>query len=313
MKGLKRFLRFNGEETALTNYTIGEDLTYCQLTEGIVYIHQLLARHGIAPHDRVLVTNEGTAEWAIKLVGAVTYGAVVVVVPYGVDVESRANLMRESGACLDFDTVTVDKDFTNLSGSTPADFSVCDYSLGDVIMIDYSKELTCRKCSGNETLRYEEVRVSDIIRVARGIRSRYDSLRHSRIPSLFLANSSCIDATDVLAAFSIGAHLTLAGSRPSSGTMLKCVKKCRPHFVYLDMNTAERMIRERIYPLMYNPDTSSYMRSAHTRRTIYKQVRKRMMFALGGCLMVVCVTGGDRFSPDIESFLQKIDFPYQMA
>ena len=198
MKGVKRFLRFNGEETALTNYTIGEDLTYCQLTEGIVYIHQLLAQHGISAHDRVIITNEGTAEWAIKLVGAVTYGAVVVVVPYGVDMELRTSLMRESGACLDFDTVAVDKDFTELSGSTPADFSVCDYSLGDVIMIDYSKDLTWRKLLGGEALRYEEVRVSDIIRVARGIRSRYDSLRHSRIPSLFLANNASIDAADVL-------------------------------------------------------------------------------------------------------------------
>lgn len=311
MKGVKRFLRFNGEETALTNYTIGEDLTYCQLTEGIVYIHHLLEHHGIVAHDRVLLTNEGTAEWAIKLVGAVTFGAVVVVVPDGVDQDLRAKLMKESGACLDFNTVTMEKDFTNMSGGTPADFSVCDYSLGDILMIDYSNDFTWRKST--ENLKCEEVRVSDIICVARGIRARYDSLRHSRIPSLFLANNACIDATDVLAAFSIGAHLTLAGTRPSSGTMLKCVKKCRPHFVYLDMNTAEKMIRERIYPLMYNPNTSSYMRSAHTRRTIYKQVRKRMMFALGGCLMVVCVTGGDRFSPDIESFLQKIDFPYQMV
>lgn len=313
MKGVKNLLKFNGKETALTNYTIGEDLNYCQLTEGIVYIHQLLAQHGISAHDRVLITNEGTAEWAIKLVGAVTYGAVAVVIPDGVDDGARSCLMAESNAMLDFDSIELDKDFTNMKGETPADFSVRDFSLSDVIMIDYTKDLAWRKFLGNDELKHETVRVSDVIKAARGIKTRYESLRHSRIPSLFLANNSCIDATDVLAAFSIGAHLTLAGTRPSSGTMLKCVKKCRPHFVYLDKNTAERMIRERVYPLMYNSDTSAYMRSAHARRTIYKQIRKRMMFALGGCLMIVCVTGGNRFSPDIESFLQKIDFPYQMV
>ena len=129
---------------------------------------------------------------------------------------------------------------------------------------------------------------------------------------MLMANRESMEAVEVLASLSIGAHISLAGARPSESALLKCLKKCRPHFVYLDARTAERLIRSRIYPMLQNPSNTSLMRCSHTRRTMLKQVRKRMMFALGGCILSVSVTGG-HFSSDIESFLQKIDFPYQLV
>ncbi len=306
MKGLRRFLKFNGDEIALTNYTTSEDLTYSQLTMGIVYVHRLLSLGGIKRGDKILISNDGTAEWAIKLVGAVTYGLAVIGVPCDLDEETTNLLKKKNDVKLDFNDIDIKGDSGTVSNGIPADFNVCDYALNDFIMRNYTHTKIGE-------LQFADVKVSDIFRAARVIRSMYESLRHSRNPSLFLANCDCIDAVDVLASLSIGAHLTLAGTKPSSATILKCVKKCRPHFVYLDINTAEKMIRERIYPILYNPDTQVYMRSAHTRRTMLKQIRKRMMFALGGCLMTVWVTGSNELSPDIESFLQKIDFPYQFV
>ncbi len=306
MKGLRKFLRFNGGEIALTNYTTSEDLTYSQLTMGIVHVHKLLSQNDIKRGDKILISNDGTAEWAIKLVGAVTYGLVAIGIPCDLDRDTIDLLKTKNDVKLDFNDIDIKGDGRIKTNGIPVDFNVCDYALNDLIM----KNSTHTK---NGELQFEDVRVSDIFRAARIIRNMYESLRHSRIPSLFLANCDCIDAVDVLASLSIGAHLTLAGTKPSSATVLKCVKKCRPHFVYLDINTAERMIRERIYPMLYNPANQEYMRSAHTRRTMLKQIRKRMMFALGGCLMTVWVTGSTELSPDIESFLQKIDFPYQFV
>lgn len=306
MKGLRRFLRFNGGEIALTNYTTSEDLTYSQLTMGIVYVHRLISESGIKRGDKILISNDGTAGWAIKLVGAVTYGLVAIGIPCDLDEDSIDLLKKRTDVKLDFNDIDIKGVKEIMLNGMPVEFNVCDYALNDLIMRNYTH-------TKNGELQFEEVKVSDIFRAARVIRNMYESLRHSRIPSLFLANCDCIDAVDVLASLSIGAHLTLAGIKPSSATVLKCVKKCRPHFVYLDINTAERLIRERIYPMLHNPDTQVYMRSAHTRRTMLKQIRKRMMFALGGCLMTVWVTGSTELSPDIESFLQKIDFPYQFV
>ncbi len=298
MKRIKPTNDFNANEVALTNYSTGDTMTYAQLAISISHIHQILYNNGVKKGEHILLSNNGTPTWVAHLAGVVTYGAVAVIVPSKLsnyelsDIKERENI-------IDLD----------LSGSgrlhtshEDIDIDIFKFTLNDDIIVDYSY-------NDFGFLSPTRTKVYEFMKLAEDIKRRYMKIRHSRMPSMLLANRDCMNAKDILASLSIGSHITLAGMNPTSGTLLQCLKKCRPHFVYLDTKTAENMIRERIFPIIKDPDKKSYMSSSHARRTMLKQVRKRMMFALGGCITIVSVTGG-RFSPEVEQFLQKIEFPY---
>ncbi len=304
---MKRIKPFNDYETAciaLTNYCKGRDLTYNELAVGITNIHNILSTQGVNKNDRVAITNSETEVWAIKLAAIVTYGAVAVIVPHNASNADKEYINNVSAPVLCLD------DYDNLdllltpSSHRPIRIDIMQFSLDDDIIIDFRRDR-----SGH--LHAATTKVYEFMQLADSIKTRYSSLRHSRIPLMLLANQNSVDAKEVLAALSIGAHVAMAGNQPSSGTLLKCLKHYRPHFVCLDTGTAEQLIRERVLPMLHNPNTPSYMISSIARRNLLKQARKRMMFALGGCILMVSVTGG-RFSPDIETFLQRIDFPYQI-
>lgn len=304
MKRIKPLNDYNTTSIALTNYCQSKELTYNELAIGITNIHHLLYKRGVQKNDRVLITNENTALWAMKLAAIVTYGGVAVTAPYRLSPSQQATIITDAHVvtCLD--------DIDNLdallcpTGVRPINIDIFSFSLDDDIIIDYRFDLL-------GILKAETTQVRQFMQLADDIKTRYSSLRHSRTPSMLLANQASIDPKEVLAALSIGAHITLAGTQPSSATLLKCLKKYRPHFVYLDAHTAEKLIRDRVMPMLYSVNKPNHMVSSVTRRNLMKQARKRMMFALGGCLLTVCVTGG-KFSPDIETFLQRIDFPYQI-
>lgn len=300
MKRIRPTYDFNANDTALTNFSMGQTMTYAQLAIGISDIHKLLYNKGVRKGDHVLLTNDGTPEWVTRLAGIVTYGAVAVVIPTNTNSIERADIKQRDNIVFDFNTLDTD---THIDGKEVY-IDIFSFSLKDDIIVDYSY---------NEFgfLSSATTKVYEFMQLADDIKRRYMKIRHSRTPSMLLANKDCMNAKEILASLSIGAHITLAGVNPTSGTLLKCLKKCRPHFVHLDTRTAETLIRNRVFPMLYNPEMKLYTTSSHARRTMLKQVRKRMMFALGGCILIVSVTGG-RFSPDIEQFLQKIEFPYSI-
>ena len=304
MKRIKPLNDYNTTNIALTNYSQSRELTYSELAIGITNIHHLLYKKGVQKNDRVLITNQNTALWAMKLAAIVTYGAVAVTVPDRLNSSERTMIIESAQVVTSLDDIDNLEALLFPTSLRPINIDIFSFSLDDDIIVDYRHDLF-------GILQAETTQVRKFMQLADDIKTRYSSLRHSRTPSMLLANQASIDAKEVLAALSIGAHVTLAGTQPSSGTLLKCLKKYRPHFVYLDAHTAEKLIRDRVMPMLHSANTPSYMMSSITRRNLMKQARKRMMFALGGCILTVCVTGG-KFSPDIETFLQRIQFPYQI-
>jgi len=303
MKRIKPLNDYADSKIALSNYCQGFDISYDQLGIGITNLHHILYKKGVCKNDHIILDEKDSAVWAIKLAAIVTYGAVAVTVPSNINAEERANIIAQSDVKASLDEVNDLSQLLCADHMHPVYIDIDKFSDSDDIVINY-----CRSYSGH--MQPTTTKVKEFMQLADEIRARYARLRHSRLPSMLLANQACIDPLEVLASLSIGAHVTLAGSQPSSGTLLKCLKHYRPHFVYLDARTAEKLIRERIFPMLH-PDTPAYMMNSITRRNLLKQARKRMMFALGGCILMVCVTGG-KFSPDIQSFLQRIDFPYQV-
>lgn len=302
MRRIKPLNDYDTASIALTNYCQSKDITYNELAIGITNLHHILNEKGVKKNDRVLITNQNTPLWAMKLAAIVTYGAVAVTIPDQLSPTERAAIMTEAKVVTCLDDINNLDSLLHPTSLRPINIDIFSFSPEDDIIVDYHYDLF-------GILKAETTQVHQFMQLADDIKTRYNSLRHSRIPSMLLANQASIDAKEVLAALSIGAHITLAGTQPSSGTLLKCLKKYRPHFVYLDAHTAEQLIRDRVLPMLHSVNTPTYMVSSIARRNLMKQARKRMMFALGGCILTVCVTGG-KFSPDIETFLQRIQFPY---
>ena len=286
---------------ALTNRSTSESISYADIARRTAMIHSTLKAKGADKNTHVILTYDGAQESFIQTLSVLTYGAVAVIIPKDTDENELNEVKAAFPNTLHIDELTAE---AHLEGDENCSTNISKFSPDDIILIDYK-----RNVSGK--LSATAISMNEFTQISESIKHQYTRIRHSRTATILLANNESIDMIQVLAMLHIGAQVMFAGKNPSTGTLIRCIKKCRPHFVTITTETAEKIIRERIFPIMHTSEVMSYMSSSHARRTMYRQLRKRMMFALGGCIVNVFVVKG-RFCPEVEQFLQRIEFPYSI-
>lgn len=128
---------------------------------------------------------------------------------------------------------------------------------------------------------------------------------------IIMISTSHSKAEILLAALLCGAQVVMLQENISDQEFLMCLKRVRPHLINMNSTFAENIIRNNIYPSMNDAKMTHMMSLSHTRRMLYKQLRKHLMFCFGGCVQNVSVYGASPLSSDIESFLHRIEFPYR--
>ena len=128
---------------------------------------------------------------------------------------------------------------------------------------------------------------------------------------IVMVSASSSKTEILIAALLCGAQVVMMPENISDDAFFQKVKKIRPHIISMNCTFAEEIIRNSIYPSINNAKMSHVMSLSHTRRMVYKQVRKHLMSCLGGCVQNVTVYGTSPLSTDVERFLNRIDFPYR--
>lgn len=296
MKRFEHICCFATDNIALTDYCNGKQITYSQISEMMDILLSKMCEAGIKKGDRIGIVNDNSIEWIVNLMSTITYGACAIVFPANSQISDLTNQANIKMMIDEINGIDIDEDnehdwVSAVTGNT--------LSGNDEVIINYKTN------NFGQTIA-QTITVQDIAVATETVSEKYAGMRLTRnLTILTDGNNNATNLSDLLASLSLGASITMV-SKSDEDTILKCIKKNRPHLINIESAIAEQLIRKDILPLFSTP-----MISSHTRRAFMKQVKKQMMYGLGGCVLCLNVFGS-KFSPDIEHLLQKIQFPYQI-
>lgn len=115
-------------------------------------------------------------------------------------------------------------------------------------------------------------------------------------------------AFDFLAPLAVGGHITLLGKIPSPKILLEAMAVVQPTVVCCVPMILEKIYRKQVMPMLEKGPMSIAVKIPLLNTAIYSAIRKKLMDAFGGNV-VIFIVGGAPMNQETESFLMKIKFP----
>ena len=115
-------------------------------------------------------------------------------------------------------------------------------------------------------------------------------------------------AFDFLAPLAVGGHVTLLGKIPSPKILIEAMAVVKPTIICCVPMILEKVYRKQVLPMLEKGPMSIAMKIPLLNTAIYSVIRKKLMDAFGGNVMIFIV-GGAPMNQETESFLMKIHFP----
>lgn len=110
-----------------------------------------------------------------------------------------------------------------------------------------------------------------------------------------------------------GCTITYLGKAPSTNTLMPALKGVRPHIVLSVPLLIEKVHRRALAPKFKEGTTlAKFAGNRLTSRFVYNMVGRKVIKTFGGRLRFFGV-GGSKLDPEVEAFLDKINFPYALG
>lgn len=110
-----------------------------------------------------------------------------------------------------------------------------------------------------------------------------------------------------------GCTITYLGKAPSTNTLMPALKGVRPHIVLSVPLLIEKVYRRALAPKFKEGTTlAKFAGNRLTSRFVYNMVGRKVIKTFGGRLRFFGV-GGSKLDPEVEAFLDKINFPYALG
>lgn len=110
-----------------------------------------------------------------------------------------------------------------------------------------------------------------------------------------------------------GCTITYLGKAPSTNTLMPAFKGVRPHIVLSVPLLIEKVYRRALAPKFKEGTTlAKFAGNRLTSRFVYNMVGRKVIKTFGGRLRFFGV-GGSKLDPEVEAFLDKINFPYALG
>lgn len=110
-----------------------------------------------------------------------------------------------------------------------------------------------------------------------------------------------------------GCTITYLGKAPSTNTLMPALKGVRPHIVLSVPLLIEKVYRRALAPKFKEGTTlAKFAGNRLTSRFVYNMVGRKVIKTFGGRLRFFGV-GGSKLDPEVEAFLNKINFPYALG
>ena len=115
-------------------------------------------------------------------------------------------------------------------------------------------------------------------------------------------------AFDFLTPLAVGGHVTLLGRIPTPKILMEAMAIVKPTIICCVPMILEKIYRKQVMPMLEKGPMSIAMKIPLLNTAIYSVIRKKLMDAFGGNVLIFIV-GGAPMNQETESFLMKIHFP----
>ena len=332
---------------ALTDYK-GVTLQYHDVARKIEKLHILFENSGVQKGDKIALCGRNSAAWACAFLATLTYGAVAVPILHEFTAEQIHNIVNHSEAKLLFvgdvvATVIDEKEMPDLEGIV----YIPDYSL----FVSRTEKLTYAREHLNEMFgkkypkyfRPEHVNyyieqdpeelalinyTSGTTGFSKGVMIPYramwgnaDFAQHElrgimregdHVLSILPMAHMYGMAFEFIYEFITGCHIFYLTRLPSPAVIAQAYAEIKPALIIAVPLVIEKIIKKRVYPKIQNNMMKLLLNMPVINTKIHEKIGQEVINAFGGNFHEVII-GGAAFNKDIETFLQKIGFPYTVG
>lgn len=332
---------------ALTDYK-GVTLQYHDVARKIEKLHILFENSGIQQGDKIALCGRNSSAWACAFLATLTYGAVAVPILHEFTTEQIHNIVNHSEAKLLFvgdvvATIISEKEMPDLEGIV----YIPDYSL----VVSRTEKLTYAREHLNEMFgkkypkyfRPEHVNyymeqnpeelalinyTSGTTGFSKGVMIPYramwgnaDFARHElgsiirkgdHVMSILPMAHMYGMAFEFIYEFISGCHTFYLTRLPSPAIIAQAYADIKPALIIAVPLVIEKIIKKRVYPKIQNNMMKLLLNMPVINTKIHEKIGQEVIKAFGGNFYEVII-GGAAFNKEVESFLQKIGFPYTVG
>lgn len=332
---------------ALTDYK-GVTLQYHDVARKIEKLHILFEHSGIQQGDKIALCGRNSSAWACAFLATLTYGAVAVPILHEFTAEQIHNIVNHSEAKLLFvgdvvATIINEKEMPDLEGIV----YIPDYSL----VVSRTEKLTYAREHLNEMFgkkypkyfRPEHVNyymeqnpeelalinyTSGTTGFSKGVMIPYramwgnaDFARHElgsiirkgdHVMSILPMAHMYGMAFEFIYEFISGCHTFYLTRLPSPAIIAQAYADIKPALIIAVPLVIEKIIKKRVYPKIQNNMMKLLLNMPVINTKIHEKIGQEVIKAFGGNFYEVII-GGAAFNKEVESFLQKIGFPYTVG
>lgn len=336
-------IREHWDLSALTEYE-GRTLRYKDLARQIERFHIWMEKAHISPGEKIAILGRNSINWTIAFFGTLTYGAVVVPLLHEFKTDNVHYLVNHSEAKVLFVAEANWKELTaeampNIQMFVRLDdFSLLSATRPDIPTWEETDRLFRLKYPNfspadihyhqeepNElaVLNYTSGTTSFSKGVMLPYRSLWSNTQFAADNLHFIHSGDDIIcmlpmahmyglAFEVLNSINKGCHIHLLTRISSPQFILKAFRKIQPHLILAVPLLLEKMVKNKIFPMLEKPAFKTLMKIPLIKRIILRKIKEKMDEAFGEKFEEVII-GGAALSREVENFLKRINFRYTVG
>ena len=328
---------------ALSDYQ-GSTLKYKDIAKGIAQLHILFEKADVKKGDKIALCGRNSSNWGVIFLAILTYKAVCVPILHDFKADNIHHIVNHSDASLLFvgdnvwenldessmpnlKAIFLIRDFSLLidrTGALPPVLSRLDRLLAEKYE-HFSPAAVSYQRDQPDELAYISY-TSGTTSFSKGVMIPYRSLwsnlkfaqdnmeikpgdRH--VCMLPLAHAFGL-LFSFLFEFTKGCHVYFLTRLPSSKIIFQAYRQVNPTLIIIVPLIVEKIVKKNILPKLEEPKMKFLLRIPGIRTLILGRIRKELYDLFGGNFIEL-VIGGAALNPDVETFLQKIDFPFTIG
>ncbi len=340
-------------EQALTDYGQldafsdfqGETISYSQVGERILGLHQLYKELGVKKGDKIALIGRNMTSWGVVYLGTITYGAVIVPILPDFNSNDIHHIVNHSESQLLFSTdLLFDKlDETKMNGllgiiSINKCISLVDNTDGSLTTA-VERLQPFFKGDGTsftpEKLDFPEIGPEEVMVLSytsgtsgfsKGVllphRSIWSNIKYAQehlilkpqervVSFLPLAHAyGCL--FEFLWPFTKGCHVTFLTRTPSPQIITEAFRKVKPHIILSVPLILEKIFKKRVQPQLEEPKVKILLKIPGLNKIVYNKIKAKLVEVFGGEFREIII-GGAALNKDVEIFLRKIGFPFTIG
>ncbi|MBD5334650.1 MAG: long-chain fatty acid--CoA ligase [Bacteroides sp.] len=340
--------RKNWELPALSEFGMGQTMTYADLARRIAALHLLFKESGIRQGDKIALMGKNSFSWVVVYMATLTYGAVVVPVLNDFNIQDAQHIINHSDSVMlfinesIFDSMEFEKipkvksvlslDRRAVLAEHPVTNRVAEKFLAKLpekmrrtyphgfttADIDYPEISEDKLAEINYTSGTTGFSKGVMLTLGNlggnvrfGIRSRLHYRGSRALSFLPLAHAyGC--AFDMLTPLATGTHITILGKLPTPKLLLKAFAEVKPNLILCVPLILEKIYRNKLRPILDKPAIRRSLKIPGLKTIIFRKIRSQLIDAFGGEFEEVIV-GGAPLNHEVEEFLHRIKFPFTVG